>query len=617
MPWTATDATRHTKKADTAKKKRQWAEVANSALERCLEDGGDRDECETRAVKQANAVVAREGEPMSDANVAEAVQKSVDGKKHPASHFLVVGDPEKVTTWHLRYKNPDGSVSHRLMGAAKAALTDPSGFRGQRYQGPDKEKALRKLKALYKGEGLEWEEGAAPEDAAFVEQYYAEEPAILPIPVPWAALSFEDVKQAKAAEDYRRGVDFLTDVFRQVFANIMCRDYDGDGQPLDMAQRIGMVRGLVDEFAAELRDLEDGFAEAEVAENAAGFPQRTVYEEPLREANVGHVVRLIERADADGDRRGPLQMDVAIIRPGWGNTRDNHYYPREVLERDIGAFRGAKMYATDHRQEDKSVLTEVSQVLDVPVAWTADGQPVARVGVFGGDFAESVRGRAELGTLEDLHCSILAKGRVRDGFEQGGRKGAYVEAITEGLSVDWVTRAGAGGHAVSVVAESAEEESVVSEEEKKQEELQGDDGQPVEEGAEAVLAEGDGENDADDQTQDAQEPETAEQAQESADPPEPSYLSEAEVREVLEGQKLPEPLRKYLQAERHESTESLQERTKALREAFSQAVGAGRVTGLGESQGPEATMSEQEYEQRMATIWERHGLRPRFLKESE
>jgi hypothetical protein len=52
MPWSARDAKKHTKKANTAKKKRQWSHVANSVLKR----GGS----EGSAVRQANAVVARD-----------------------------------------------------------------------------------------------------------------------------------------------------------------------------------------------------------------------------------------------------------------------------------------------------------------------------------------------------------------------------------------------------------------------------------------------------------------------------------------------------------------------------------------------------------------------------
>lgn len=53
MPWDKEDAQRHTRKARSEKRKRQWAEVANSVLDR----GGS----EGSAIRQANAVAARRG----------------------------------------------------------------------------------------------------------------------------------------------------------------------------------------------------------------------------------------------------------------------------------------------------------------------------------------------------------------------------------------------------------------------------------------------------------------------------------------------------------------------------------------------------------------------------
>lgn len=51
MPWTSRDAKRHTKKANTNKKKRQWSHVADSALSRGAS--------EASAIRQANAVAKR------------------------------------------------------------------------------------------------------------------------------------------------------------------------------------------------------------------------------------------------------------------------------------------------------------------------------------------------------------------------------------------------------------------------------------------------------------------------------------------------------------------------------------------------------------------------------
>lgn len=51
MPWDSDDAKRHTKKANSDKKRKQWKEVANSVLDRSGSEGS--------AIRQANAVIAR------------------------------------------------------------------------------------------------------------------------------------------------------------------------------------------------------------------------------------------------------------------------------------------------------------------------------------------------------------------------------------------------------------------------------------------------------------------------------------------------------------------------------------------------------------------------------
>jgi hypothetical protein len=79
------------------------------------------------------------------------IKKEPDGE-HPASHYLVVDNPQLVTTWHMLYKNPDGTINHRYMGAAWAALH--GGYRGNKYEGPAKRDAIAKLTKLYEGEKM-------------------------------------------------------------------------------------------------------------------------------------------------------------------------------------------------------------------------------------------------------------------------------------------------------------------------------------------------------------------------------------------------------------------------------------------------------------------------------
>ncbi len=73
--------------------------------------------------------------------------KSEQDGDHPSSHYLIVEDPQKPTTWHLRVHNMQGDADMHLMGAAWAALHE--GFRGNKYAGPGKAEALAKLKKMY------------------------------------------------------------------------------------------------------------------------------------------------------------------------------------------------------------------------------------------------------------------------------------------------------------------------------------------------------------------------------------------------------------------------------------------------------------------------------------
>lgn len=89
--------------------------------------------------------------------------KTIDGESYPASDFLVVEDPEESSKWHLQVRR-HGKPDHGLMGAAHAALVSSGGHRGNKYEGPNKEEAISKLKGLYKSEGIDW-----PEDAKAAE----------------------------------------------------------------------------------------------------------------------------------------------------------------------------------------------------------------------------------------------------------------------------------------------------------------------------------------------------------------------------------------------------------------------------------------------------------------
>jgi hypothetical protein len=149
------------------------------------------------------------------------------------------------------------------------------------------------------------------------------------------------------------------------------------------------------------------------------------------------------------DRRAPLRVEVALLRPGFGNPKDNHYYPPEMLRRYAHVFEGVKMYTTDHRPGEKSERTEVAVMEKVPSRFLDDGTPVGISAIFDPYFAEKTRNRAATGKLGTLESSILGEGRVQRGTV-GGKEANIVQELVKGISVDWVTKAGAGGRALNL-----------------------------------------------------------------------------------------------------------------------------------------------------------------------
>jgi len=53
MPWSPSDASRHTKRAKTSKQKRQWSHIADSALKRGESEGA--------AIRMASGVIKKGG----------------------------------------------------------------------------------------------------------------------------------------------------------------------------------------------------------------------------------------------------------------------------------------------------------------------------------------------------------------------------------------------------------------------------------------------------------------------------------------------------------------------------------------------------------------------------
>ena len=473
------------------------------------------------------------------------VSKTEGGKSYPASSYLVVGDPQSPSTWALRVKDENGKPDHRLLGAAWAALH--SGYRGNKYEGPDKAKAIAALKKIYDAEEMVTpseetsKEGDSDMTVNLQEHATLKARALglskalkelldektLPrvirrqmenlrtsLKKTWKDLeneagwdketaqedggemvaprgpfegvsSFADLKAARVATEYVNDIQSLACDFSMLVNNVLEND--------EIPTKGEAIMALAEEFVSELAALQpeaegesmmtEGEADAtdageplaETAAQAEDKPEPEPQVEPVIEAqetpakveiliedgtplmpvNIAEHAKILEATPVSdaANRRGPIKVKTAFIQEGWGNERDGHYYPGDTLAAGAGLFRDAKMYLTDHKQEEKSVNTEAAFISSVD-GFTPGQGLVGNVVVYDPDFAEKVRNLADVGRLDLLECSIYAEGETQTA-RIGEREGKIVKQITRVHSVDWVTRAGAGGHAVALAETAA------------------------------------------------------------------------------------------------------------------------------------------------------------------
>jgi len=385
--------------------------------------------------------VKKETGEKEENDLMEEVTKTIGGESRPAGDFLVVIDAEKPSTWHLPVKK-NGKPDHRLMGAAWAALH--AGFRGNTYDGPQKSEAISKLKTLYKSEEIELPEAEPREVSSpqtMREQLSDGSMDEFGQRIRWA---FQDA--FGGGDDVDLSPLLVLEVFRSHPRMGNCVIVEDSGY---LFYQVSYEEAGRDFYFAEQRDWQEVVRAWEPLSNSETEETTTVEvaESELEEVKVGHALRLVE---SEGEQTDivPLAMEVCLIEPGWGNKRDMNFYPAEVLKRDSGVFVDAKMYEKDHTP-DKTNRDWVS-IVDSIVGETELGGPVARVIVHDEGFAKRVIALSKANKLQHLECSIMARGKAKADQQIGEQRGNWVEGITEALAVDWVTRAGARGHAVSL-----------------------------------------------------------------------------------------------------------------------------------------------------------------------
>jgi hypothetical protein len=271
--------------------------------------------------------------------------------------------------------------------------------------------------------------------------------------VPWGTTSFQALRASREAQIAADEMRVLAVQYQRLMENIMSSDLVTD--------KIAALNTLHDEFIGLLKanaPLPDG--ETDPVGDYGESLLRELPVEPLpdgmfymREVAAPFDIGAggFELAESVNGATPTLSyLNAQVIVPGWGNRKDNHFYPAPVLKRDAARFIGAKMYETDHKAADKNNRTWVSTITDI-VGFTEAGAPIARIAIHDPNFSERVKNLNAAKILDKLQCSILAGGKARPNYSEGGRVGRLVESIDEVESVDWVTRAGAGGQALALV----------------------------------------------------------------------------------------------------------------------------------------------------------------------
>jgi regulator of replication initiation timing len=137
---------------------------------------------------------------------------------------------------------------------------------------------------------------------------------------------------------------------------------------------------------------------------------------------------------------------ITVIKAGFNESKDR-YYPLDTLCRDYSVFEGLKMYA-DHPSEDdernrpeRSIRDWVATLKNVHME---KDTVVGEAQIIEPWMQEKLATLRDKGMLKDMGVSINAVGAATEATIEGV-KTSYIERITRGRSVDFVTEAGAGG----------------------------------------------------------------------------------------------------------------------------------------------------------------------------
>lgn len=317
---------------------------------------------------------------------------------------------------HLPYTGEDGMPDHRMMGAAWAALH--GGYRGNKYAGPNKQAALKKLMGVYKSEKMDMpKESGLPQN---------------------------------------QSLDALRDKVSAALRNVVNgRTADDDGDPGEDTCYV-WIRDL---FVDKVVYSQDGtlyqrtYSKAADGSISFGDPMEVeVAYQPLGESRREMCAASLNLSEAGASyNKKTGELSLTVIKPGL-NSSKSRFYPAAVLKRDMGIFENAKMFAdhqTEKESKDRPEGSVNNWVGQLGKPWAEqDGTIKAKAKIIDPPFKEKLESLQDANLLHEMGISIRAVGvgseaEVPDGTSSV--KANMVERLVAARSVDFVTFPGAGG----------------------------------------------------------------------------------------------------------------------------------------------------------------------------
>jgi hypothetical protein len=310
----------------------------------------------------------------------------------------------------------------------------------------------------------------------------------------------------------------------------------------------------------------------------------------------GDLIPLLERAlGKDGT------MPLKVIAAGWGSSG---HYPADVLKRDgPTAFPAGTQMHIDHpslseaRERPERSLQTLAAVTVTPAEWQEDGPAGPGLYAQAKPFANYAPLLEELSP--HIGVSIRASGFAKTG-EAEGRKGPIIERLAQGHSIDFVTKAGAGGKVLQLM-ESAGRRPITEEDSMTEAEAKA-----LQESLTRL------------EEQNRQQAQALERLQEAAILREAQDIAAAEVRrstlpDLTQARVIREAVARVPVTEGVIDREAFATQlTEAIRQAaaeVNQALGSGAVRGLGSTVITESDVSAEEAEKQLVGALGAFGLR--------